>query len=162
MIVAQPDIIAGTRNCALLSLGYDFLARHSELFAIRSDDLKIRPDGSLKGMIRKSKTDQYGKGQLMFGSKRSAKLVRKWMRLKPHEMQSVFCAINHGKCKDRVICDRNVNEIIKRGIVKVKRCERPSDFEVSWHSMRIGAARDLLIKSYDFACNHARRRLVRP
>ena len=77
MIAAQPDTLAGTRNRARLSLGYDFLARRSELVEIRSDDLKLTPDGALKGMIRKSKTVQYGKGRLVFGSERSAKLIRK-------------------------------------------------------------------------------------
>ena len=85
MIAAQPETLAGTRNRVLLSLGYDFLARRSELVAIQSDDLKFTPDGALQGMIRKSKTDQYGKGRLVFGSARSAKLVRKWLRLKPRE-----------------------------------------------------------------------------
>ena len=151
MIAAQPKTLAGTRNCALLSLGYDFLARRSELVAIRSADLKFTPDGALKGMIRKSKTDQYGRGRLVFGSERSAKLVRKWLRLKPQEIQPVFCAINHGRCEDRAICDRNVNDIIKRSVVKVKRCARPSDLEVSGHSLRVGAAQDLLIKGYDLA-----------
>ena len=151
MIAAQPDTLAGTRNRALLSLGYDFLARRSELIAIRRDDLKFTPDGALKGMIRKSKTDQYGKGRLVFGSERSTKLVRKWLRMKPEEIQPVFCAINHGRCEDRAICDRNVNDIIKRSVVKIKRCERPSDLEVSGHSLRVGAAQDLLIKGYDLA-----------
>ena len=151
MIAAQPDTLAGTRNRALLSLGYDFLARRSELVAIRSEDLKFTPDGALKGMIRKSKTDQYGRGRLVFGSERSAKLVRKWLRLKPAEIQPVFCAINHGRCEDRAICDRNVNDIIKRSVIKVKRCERPSDLEVSGHSLRVGAAQDLLIRGYDLA-----------
>ena len=151
MIAAQPDTLAGTRNRALLSLGYDFLARRSELVAIRGDDLKFTPDGALKGMIRKSKTDQFGKGRLVFGSERSAKLVRKWLRLKPAEIQPVFCAINHGRCENRAICDRNVNDIIKRSVVKVKRCERPGDLEVSGHSLRVGAAQDLLIKGYDLA-----------
>ena len=148
---AQPDTLAGTRNRALLSLGYDFLACRSELVAIRSDDLKFTQDGALKGMIRKSKTDQYGKGRLVFGSERSAKLVRKWLRLKPQEIQPVFCAINHGRCEDRAICDRNVNDIIKRSVVKVKRCERSSDLEVSGHSLRVGAAQDLLIRGSDLA-----------
>ena len=124
MIDAQPDKLAGTRNRALLSLGYDFLARRSELVAIRSEDLKFTPDGALNGMIRKGKTDQYGKGRLVFGSERSTQLVRKWLRLKPHEIQPVFCAINHGRCVDRAICDRNVNDIIMRSVVKVRRCER--------------------------------------
>ena len=151
MIDAQPDTLAGIRNKALLSLGYDFLARRSELVALRTTDLEFTKDGALNGMIRKSKTDQYGHGRLVFGSERSAKLLRGWFREKPKEIEAVFCAINHGQCLDRSICDRNVNEIIKKSIVKVKRCERPSDLEVSGHSLRVGAAQDLLIKGYDLA-----------
>ena len=151
MIDTQPDTLAGTRNRALLSLGYDFLACRSELVAIQNDDLQFTSDGALKSLIRKSKTDQYGKGRLVFGSKRSVKLVRKWLRLKPKDIQPIFCAIKHGKCEDRAICDRNVNDIIKRSVVKVKRCERPSDLEVSGHSLRVGAAQNLLIKGYDLA-----------
>ena len=151
MIDAQPDTLAGIRNKALLSLGYDFLARRSELVALRTNDLEFTKDGALKGMIRKSKTDQYGRGRLVFGSVRSAKLLRGWFRKKPKEIEAVFCAINHGQCVDRPICDRNVNEIIKKSVVKVKRCERPSDLEVSGHSLRVGAAQDLLIKGYDLA-----------
>ena len=151
MIEAQSDTLAGTRNKALLSIGYDFLARRSELVALRTTDLEFTQDGALKGMIRKSKTDQYGRGRLVFGSERSAKLLRGWFRKKPKEIEAVFCSINHGKCLDRPICDRNVNEIIKKSVVKVKRCERPSDLEVSGHSLRVGAAQDLLIKGYDLA-----------
>ena len=151
MIDAQPDTLAGIRNKVLLSLGYDFLARRSELVALQTTDLEFTIDGALKGMIRKSKTDQYGRGRLVFGSERSAKLLRAWFRKKPKEIEAVFCAINHGQCLDRPICDRNVNEIIKKSIVNVKRCERPSDLEVSGHSLRVGAAQDLLIKGYDLA-----------
>jgi site-specific recombinase XerD len=151
MIKAQPDTLVGKRNKLLLSLGYDFLARRSELVAIRSEDLTFTPDGALKGIIRRSKTDQYGRGRLVFGSERSAKLSKKWLRLKPKEIQPVFCAINHGRCLDRAICDRQVNEIIKQGLVMVKRYPRPSDLEVSRHSLRVGAAQDLLVKGHDMA-----------
>ena len=151
MIAAQPDTLAGIRNKAMLSLGYDFLARRSELVALRTTDLEFTKDGALKGMIRKSKTDQYGRGRLVFGSERSSKLLRAWFWKKPKEIEAVFCAINHGQCLDRPICDRNVNEIIKKSVVKVKRCERPSDLEVSGHSLRVGAAQDLLIRGYDLA-----------
>ena len=151
MIDAQPDTLAGIRNKAMLSLGYDFLARRSELVALRTTDVEFTRDGALKGMIRKSKTDQYGRGRLVFGSERSAKLLRVWFRKKPKEVEAVFCAINHGKCLDRPMCDRNVNEIIKKSVVKVKRCVRPSDLEVSGHSLRVGAAQDLLVKGYDLA-----------
>ncbi|MDC0499760.1 tyrosine-type recombinase/integrase [Paracoccaceae bacterium] len=151
MIDAQPETLAGIRNKAMLSLSYDFLARRSEIVALRTSDLEFTKDGALKGMIRKSKTDQFGRGRLVFGSERSAKLLRVWFRKKPKEIEAVFCAINHGNCLDRPICDRNVNEIIKKSVVKVKRFERPSDLEVSGHSLRVGAAQDLLIKGYDLA-----------
>ena len=151
MIAAQPETLAGIRNRALLSLGYDFLARRSELVALQVADIEFTNDGALRGTIRKSKTDQYGRGRLAFGSERSAKLVRKWLRQKPKHIQPIFCTISHGNCQDRPICDRNVNDIIKRGIIKVKGCERPSDLDVSGHSLRVGAAQDLLIKGYDLA-----------
>jgi integrase/recombinase XerD len=151
MIDAQPDTLVGKRNRLLLSLGYDFLARRSELVAIRTEDLTFTPDGALKGIIRRSKTDQYGRGRLVFGSERSAKLLKNWLRQKPKEIQLVFCPVNHGRCLDRAICDRQVNEIIKQGLVRVKRYPRPSDLEVSGHSLRVGAAQDLLIKGHDMA-----------
>lgn len=78
----------------------------------------------------------------MFGSVRSSKLVTTQLKLTPKEILAVFCAINHGKYKGRATSDRNVNEIIKRSIVRVKHCERPSDLEVSGHSVRVGAAQD--------------------
>ena len=64
-------------------MGYKFLARRSELVDMRNEDLNFTPSGALMRMIRKSKTDQYGKDLLVFGSERSAMLVSKWLRLKP-------------------------------------------------------------------------------
>ena len=74
MIAAQPETLAGIRNRALLSLGYDFLARRSELVNLKTADIQFTNDGALRSSIRKSKTDQYGRGRLVFGSERSAKL----------------------------------------------------------------------------------------
>ena len=162
MIEAQPDTLAEIRNKAMLSLGYDFLVRRPELVAVRTTDLEFTQDGALKGMIRKSKTDQYGRGRLVFGSESSAKLLRAWFWKKPKEIKVVFCATNYGQCVDRPISDRNVNEIIKKSVVKVKRCERPSDLKVSGHSLSVSTAQDLLIKRYDLTaimptggCSHA-------
>ena len=151
MISAQPQTLAGTRNRALLSIGYDFLARRSELIALRQDDITFTADGALKGMIRKSKTDQYGRGRLVFGSERSSKLLEHWLQQKPKTIHTIFCAINHGRCLDRPICDRNVNNIIKDSVLRVKGHEGHNEGDVSGHSLRVGAAQDLLVKGYDLA-----------
>ena len=74
MIKAQPNTLTGVRNRVLLSLGYDFLARRSELVALQTTDLQFIENGTLRGTIKRSKTDQFGRGRLVFGSERSAKL----------------------------------------------------------------------------------------
>lgn len=58
MTEAQPATLVGNRNRLLLSLGYDFLARRSELVAVRNEDLRSTPGRALKGIIRRGKTDQ--------------------------------------------------------------------------------------------------------
>jgi integrase/recombinase XerD len=70
-------------------------------------DLKFTSYNAVKGMIRKRKTDKYKEDWLVFRSERSSKLVKKWPRLKPKELQPVCCAINHGQLKDHAISDSN-------------------------------------------------------
>ena len=149
-IAAQPNTITGIRNAALLSVGYDFLARRSELTSLQVSDINFEEGGTLRGVIRRSKTDQFGRGRLTFGSERSAKLLRRWLRRKPADIDWVFCAISHDTCIDRPICGRSVNNIIKKSVVRVKG-HRPRDAEISGHSLRVGAAQDLLIKGHDTA-----------
>ena len=88
---------------------------------------------------------------LFSGRKGAQSFLKEWLKQKPLEIPPVFCAVNHGRFLDRVICDWQVNEIIKQALVRVKRYQRPSDFEVSGHSLRVGAAQDLLLKGHDMA-----------
>jgi integrase/recombinase XerD len=119
-IAAQPDSIVGTRNRALLSMGYDFLARRSELTALRREDVEFDARGGLRGVIRRSKTDPYGRGRLVFGSERSAKLLRKWLRKKPRDINWLFCSVNHGRCLSRALCGRSVSDIVKRAVIRTR------------------------------------------
>jgi integrase/recombinase XerD len=63
----------------------------------------------------------------------------------------VFCAISHGTCLDMAICDRSFNEIIKKAVARVKIPGQPDDRAVSGHSLRVGAAQDLLTRGLDTA-----------
>ena len=149
-IDAQPKDLTGARNRALLSLGYDFLARRSELCALRQDDLEFQSDGTIHAVIRRGKADPYGRGRLVFGSERSAKLARAWLRQKPKEITHLFCSTRRGVCLDRPLTGRTVGEIIKKAIVRT-RGERPRESDVSGHSLRVGAAQDLLTEGWDIA-----------
>lgn len=148
MIAAQPDTIRGLRNKALLSLGSDFLARRSELTALSPSDIEFQRDGTLRATIRRSKSDPYGRGRLVYGSDRSAKLLRKWLYILPHNHTTLFCPTCHGQIVDRPMSGRSISEIIKRAVIKT-RGERPRESEVSGHSLRVGAAQDLLTMGYD-------------
>ena len=77
MIAAQPNTLIGVRNRALISLGYDFLARRSELTGLMQGDLEFTNARGLHGVIRRSKTGQFGEGRLVYGYKRSHDLLRK-------------------------------------------------------------------------------------
>jgi len=148
MIDAQPRSLIGHRNRALLSLGYDFLARRSELAALKFEYLEFLPDGTLRGMIPKSKADQLGYGRLTFGSRRSAGLLKTWLKKKPKSIHWLFCPISHGKCLDRHLCDRSASEIVKFAVRQSGK-SWPVAAQYSGHSLRIGAAQDLLIKGHD-------------
>ena len=147
-IAAQPDSVVGIRNRALLSMGYDFLARRSELTALRHEDVEFNARGSLRGVIRRSKTDPFGRGRLVFGSERSTKLLRKWLRQKPDNIPWLFCAVNHGRCLSHALCGRSVSDIVKRAVIRT-RGTRPREAEISGHSLRVGAAQDLLSDGHD-------------
>ena len=148
MIASQPDTIRGLRNKAILSLGYDFLARRSELIALSPSDIEFQRDGTLRATIRRSKGDPYGRGRLVYGSVRSAKLLRKWLTILPRNHTTLFCPTCHGQIVDRPMSGRSISEIIKRAVIKT-RGERPRESDVSGHSLRVGAAQDLLTMGYD-------------
>ena len=150
MIAAQPRTLTGTRNRALLSLGYDFLARRSELTALEVGDIKFSVGGGLRAVIRRSKGDQFGRGRLVYGSRRSAKHLRAWLKCLPGGGGLIFRAVCGGKVLDRPLCGRSVSDIVKLSVVKA-RGARPRECEVSGHSLRVGAAQDLLIRGHDIS-----------
>lgn len=79
---------------------------------------------------------------------------RKMKRAKPHHRRQAH-GINEDlllrdTCLDQPIGDRRANQIIKLAVCRV-RGHRPRDGEISGHSLRVGAAQDLLIKGFDTA-----------
>jgi site-specific recombinase XerD len=61
MLMRTPDNLTGKRDRALLGLGFAGAFRRSELVALNVSDLREDKDG-LRVLVRRSKTDQEGKG----------------------------------------------------------------------------------------------------
>ncbi len=146
----QPDSPWGLRNKAMLSLGYDLLTRRSELVALRTEDIAWRPDGTLQVLIRRSKTDQYGNGRIAFTSRRSAKLLEDWLEYRGLHIAPLFCPIYQGKAINRELTDMVVRRLIRESARKVG-FDHSIAMAFSGHSMRVGAAQDLLSAGHDTA-----------
>jgi site-specific recombinase XerD len=146
----QPNSPWGLRNRAMLALGYELLTRRSELVALRTVDLRLRTDGTFRVLIRRSKTDQIGAGRVAFTSPATADLVEEWLAWRGPQITPLFCPIYRGHPVDRALEASFVKGLVKHaaqaaglGAADVER--------FSGHSMRVGAAQDLLRRGVDTA-----------
>lgn len=144
-LAAQPDTPVGWRNAAMISLGYDLLTRRSELVALKTEDVTFLDSGTLRVLIARSKTDQDGEGRLAFSSRRSAELLQRWLDWRGDGIDPLFCPIYQDVPVDRHLSTTTVVRVIKSA---AKRADVPEDVvaEFSGHSMRVGAAQDLLCR----------------
>jgi site-specific recombinase XerD len=149
-IAAEPDSPWGLRNKAMMSLGYELLSRRSELVALRTQDIEFRPNGTLRVLIRRSKSDPFGEGRLAFTSERTAGLVKDWLDWRGPYIGFLFCPIYHRKAINRDLSTSSVKYMIKSAAKRDGLNPSIVD-EFSGHSLRVGAAQDLLRKGFDTA-----------
>jgi integrase len=149
-LAVQPDSPWGLRNRALLSLGFDLLTRRSELVALMSGDIEFRGDGTRQVIIRRGKTDPFGMGRIGITSRRSAELVGEWLAWRGDDIAPLFCGIYRGKAIDRSLETTKVKLIVKEAIAAAGLpLEEVAAF--SSHSLRVGAAQELLRAGFDTA-----------
>ena len=149
-LAVQPDTPLGLRNRAMLSLGYELLTRRSELTALTSQDLEFRDDGTLRVIIRRSKADPFGEGRIAFTSSKTASLIGDWLEWRGPHITYLFCPIYHCKAIERSLSTTTVKALIKSAAKAAGL--NPAEIDgFSGHSLRVGAAQDLLCAGYDTA-----------
>jgi integrase/recombinase XerD len=146
----QPDGPVGLRNKAMLALGYELLTRRAELVALNTDDAEFRDDGTLRVLIRRSKADPFGEGRLAFTSTKTARYVRDWLDWRGPYIRPLFCPIYQGKALQRSLSSTTVKALIKNSAMAIG-LERSEVDRFSGHSLRVGAAQDLLCAGFDTA-----------
>ncbi|MFU8865880.1 MAG: tyrosine-type recombinase/integrase [Rhodobacterales bacterium] len=147
-LVSEPDTPWGLRNRAMLSLGYELMTRRSELVALRTTDIETTKDGTLRVLIRRSKADPFGEGRLAFTSCKTASLVREWLDWRGPEIEWLFCPIYQGKVLNRSLETTTVKRLVKTAARRAGLDQADID-AFSGHSLRVGAAQDLLVKGFD-------------
>jgi integrase/recombinase XerD len=149
-LAVQPDTPWGLRNRAMLLLGYELLTRRSELVALMSNDLETLDDGTMRFIIRRSKADPFGQGRVAFTSPKTADAVQDWLAWRGPDINSLFCPIYHGKAVNRDLSTTTVKRLIKSA-AKTAGLNSEEIDAFSGHSLRVGAAQDLLCAGYDAA-----------
>ena len=119
MIQAIPDTLAGSRDRALLLIGFVGAFRRSELVALDFEDLEFQREGVVV-TVRRSKTDPEGQGRRLgipLGSGKTCpvRALEKWLEVAHIETGAVFRAIDrHDHIRDARLSDRSVAGIVKR------------------------------------------------
>lgn len=149
--VLKPDVI-DTRDRALLLIGWAAALRRSEISALRISDLEFSDEGLII-TLRRSKTDQLGKGQKVAIPKLAGEqekycavhAVRRWLSLsRPiDENEPVFKAVGKrgrnvffSKIGGNALDSKTVSNIVKR----LARLIGLNPAQYSAHSLRSGWA----------------------
>jgi integrase len=148
-------ITAGTgiradRERALLCVGYDTMARRSELVALDVEDFDFMEDGSGRVLIRRSKTDQVGEGSVAYLSPDTVSYLRVWLKASGITKGAVFRRlIGRARIGRRLQMDA-IAQTFKRVAEFVGMTEEEMR-QVSGHSIRVGATQDMLALNIDLA-----------
>jgi site-specific recombinase XerD len=142
MVHALPHTTKGTRDRALLLLGFAGALRRSELVALDVSDVTDSPDGLLV-MLGRSKTDQEEGGRTVgipYGSHPGTcpvRAIRTWLEVAQIERGPIFRSVDqHGIIAPTRLADRSVARIIQSTAEKAGL--DPSKF--AGHSLRAGLA----------------------
>ncbi|WP_376100965.1 tyrosine-type recombinase/integrase (plasmid) [Roseomonas sp. CCTCC AB2023176] len=127
------------RDVALLLTMRDLLARRSEAVALDVEDVTSSPDGSGTVLIRRSKTDQAGEGEVLWLSPRTMTHLKRWLDLAAIEAGAIFRAINKAGRVMRRLASGAVPPIVK-GLAATAGLDASA---FSGHSARVGMTQDL-------------------
>lgn len=131
------DSLRGLRNKAMIKVGFDTLCRRGELVSLDVEDIRPR-----KILLRRSKTDPYGLGRWLAVSSEGDRLLRMWLTAAGITRGAIFRGIDaKGELTER-LDPGQPNRILKSLAQKAG-----LDYRIiSGHSLRVGAAQDLLLK----------------
>lgn len=143
MIHAASQSRNAKRDTALLLLAYDSLCRRSELVSINYEDIQFPENPEmLKIRLRKSKTDQNGLGRWLYVSERARQAVSEWICVSGIKSGPLFPSPTN-KLNGSALGSDQISRIFKRLAAKSGLASN-TVCNISGHSMRVGAAQDLL------------------
>lgn len=144
MVKSTDKTLRGIRDRALLLTAYDSMCRRSELVSLTVNDLIIdQKNRSVKIKLRRSKTDQDGLGRWLHLGIDSQKSILEWIKVSGIIDGMLFRGITRGEKITEGLSAAQINRIYKK-IARRSKVDQSLVSNISGHSMRVGAAQDLL------------------
>jgi integrase len=144
LIAVTEDSLRGARDRALLRLAYESMRRGSELTAFNLDDLHVKSDGTATLYLKRSKTDQEGRGLWIALSTRCVDAIQAWVIHAGITSGPILRGVNlHGHVSTTRLNPNSVSYIYRQ--LAQKAGLAPAIVRgLTSHSARVGAAQDLL------------------
>jgi integrase/recombinase XerD len=139
---------AALRDAALISVGYDTLCRSCELAAMRVEHLRRSTGGEWSVLITRSKGDQAGDGRIAWLSPNTVDRLQRWLEAAEITRGPLFRSLHTRKVSKTALHSSSIRRLVKRAAQSVG-IEEGTVKGLSGHSMRVGAAQDMLVAGFD-------------
>ena len=148
MVDATENDLRGMRDRALLLVAYDTLCRRSELVNLLAEDIRKEFTEKAEGVrlsikLRKSKTDQNSLGRWLHLTDQASGALEQWLVTSGIQLGPIFRGINRGNEIAVKLGNGQIARIYKR-MARKANLDCDTIKNISGHSMRVGAAQDLL------------------
>ncbi len=144
MAGAEADSLSGIRDAALISVMSDAMLRISEAAVLLVSDVTEAADGSGRASVRRSKTDQEGRGTVLYLGRPTMARVRAWREAADVNDGALFRRVSRGNLLTSRVGETPLSPASIRRILKTRAAAAGIE-GVSGHSLRVGAAQSLAL-----------------
>jgi site-specific recombinase XerD len=149
MLNSADNSIIGLRDRALILIAYSGMCRRSELISLRVEDINYDNENTMKIKLRRSKTDQDGLGRWLHINNEAQKAIEDWLEASEIVSGKLFRGVRRGNQLSEDLNSSQINRIYKK-LARRSHISAELIKNISGHSMRVGAAQDLLITGASF------------
>ena len=143
MLSATQNDLRGKRDCTLLLLAYDTMRRRSELSSLLISDIRATNTGA-SILLRRSKTDQERLGTWLHITDPTYRQIQAWIIDANILNGKILRGIKGNKKITNGLTGAQIGRIFKR-LAGSAGIDNETVSQISGHSIRVGAAQDLLI-----------------
>jgi integrase/recombinase XerD len=147
LAVCAGDKLIDRRDRVILRLGYDTLCRRSELVTLHFEDIARLPGGGAQILLRRSKTDPYGRATQVHVSQACLAEIDAWQDAAGLAAGPIIQTVPNRYVRSAPLHDRLIGDRLR---LLAKRAGFPKALikNLTAHSFRVGPAHDMAVAGY--------------